>query len=55
MLFDSRQTYAGGMLRDRLVTGMPIVLRTDIYAVAALAGAAIGAWLHWAPSPTMTE
>lgn len=47
---------AGGMLRDLLVARVPIILRTDIYAVAALAGStivAIGAWLHWAPCPTM--
>jgi uncharacterized membrane protein YeiH len=40
---------AGGMLRDVLVVRLPIVLHTDIYAVAALAGGAIvalGAWLH---------
>jgi uncharacterized membrane protein YeiH len=40
---------AGGMLRDVLVVRLPIVLHTDIYAVAALAGGAIvalGVWLH---------
>jgi uncharacterized membrane protein YeiH len=31
----------GGMLRDVLVTEIPTVLRADLYAVAALAGAAV--------------
>lgn len=31
----------GGMLRDVLVSEVPTVLRTDLYAVAALAGAAV--------------
>jgi uncharacterized membrane protein YeiH len=31
----------GGMVRDLLVAEIPIVLRTDLYAVAALAGAAV--------------
>ena len=31
----------GGILRDVLVTQIPTVLRADLYAVAALAGAAI--------------
>jgi uncharacterized membrane protein YeiH len=31
----------GGMLRDMLVTQIPIVLRADLYAMAALAGAAV--------------
>jgi len=31
----------GGMARDLLLTEIPIVLRADLYAVAALAGAAI--------------
>lgn len=29
----------GGMLRDVLVSDIPAVLHTDLYAVAALAGA----------------
>lgn len=44
----------GGMVRDVLVREIPAVLRTDLYAVAALIGAAIvvvGAKLH-IPSPT---
>jgi uncharacterized membrane protein YeiH len=31
----------GGMLRDALVAEIPIVLRSDLYAVAALAGAGV--------------
>jgi uncharacterized membrane protein YeiH len=31
----------GGMLRDVLVTEIPTVLRSDLYAVAALAGATV--------------
>ena len=31
----------GGMVRDVLVTEIPIVLRADLYALAALAGAAV--------------
>lgn len=31
----------GGMVRDLLVAEVPIVLRADLYAVAALAGAAV--------------
>ena len=43
----------GGILRDVLVTQIPTVLRADLYAVAALAGAAIvvaGDLLHIAPA-----
>jgi uncharacterized membrane protein YeiH len=39
----------GGMMRDLLLAEVPTVLRTDLYAVAALAGAAVvvvGAGLH---------
>jgi uncharacterized membrane protein YeiH len=45
----------GGMVRDVLVAEIPTVLRADIYAVAALAGAAmvvIGQLLHIPPTPT---
>lgn len=31
----------GGMMRDILITEVPVVLRADLYAVAALAGAAV--------------
>ncbi|MBV9201631.1 MAG: trimeric intracellular cation channel family protein [Alphaproteobacteria bacterium] len=43
----------GGMIRDVLVAEIPIVLRADLYAVAALAGAAvvvIGAALRLPPT-----
>ena len=39
----------GGMVRDVLVAEIPVVLRSDLYAVAALAGAAVvvvGSLLH---------
>jgi uncharacterized membrane protein YeiH len=45
----------GGMVRDLLVRRVPVVLRTDVYAIAALAGAAIvvaGHLLHWPPTAT---
>jgi uncharacterized membrane protein YeiH len=45
----------GGMMRDVLVKEIPVVLRADFYAVAALAGAAVvvaGHLFHWPPVPT---
>jgi uncharacterized membrane protein YeiH len=45
----------GGMMRDILLVQIPTVLRADIYAVAALAGAAvvvIGYLLHIPPTAT---
>lgn len=45
----------GGMMRDVLVREVPVVLRADFYAVAALAGAAVvvsGHVLQWPPVPT---
>ncbi|MGH8279841.1 MAG: trimeric intracellular cation channel family protein, partial [Gammaproteobacteria bacterium] len=42
----------GGMLRDVLVTDIPVVLRADLYAMAALAGAIVvvgGHLLHVSP------
>ena len=45
----------GGILRDVLVADIPHVLRSDLYAVAALAGAVtvvIGQQLHVAPTVT---
>ena len=45
----------GGMLRDLLVREIPVVLRAELYALAALAGAAIvvaGHALEWPPAPT---
>jgi uncharacterized membrane protein YeiH len=44
----------GGMVRDVLVTEIPFVLRAELYAVAALAGAAIaviGEMLHLPSTP----
>jgi len=43
----------GGMMRDILVMEIPTVLRTELYAVAALIGAAVvvlGIMLHLAAS-----
>jgi len=45
----------GGVLRDLLVNEIPVVLRTDLYALAALAGAAVvvgGHLAHWPPPAT---
>ena len=45
----------GGMARDLLVAQIPVVLRSDLYAVAALAGAAvvaIGSQFGLAPAAT---
>jgi uncharacterized membrane protein YeiH len=45
----------GGVLRDLLVNEIPVVLRTDLYALAALAGAAVvvgGHLVHWPPAAT---
>lgn len=45
----------GGLVRDLLVNEIPVVLRADFYALAALAGAAIvvgGHLLHWPPAAT---
>lgn len=45
----------GGMLRDLLVVEVPTVLRAQLYAMAALAGATVvvvGALLHLAATPT---
>lgn len=45
----------GGMLRDLLIREIPVVLRTELYALAALAGAAIvigGHLLQWPLVPT---
>ena len=54
MLLGVLTAVGGGALRDLLVTEVPRVLREDIYALAALAGAtvvAVGAWLGLAPAP----
>jgi uncharacterized membrane protein YeiH len=45
----------GGVLRDLLVNEIPVVLRADLYALAALAGAAVvvgGHLAHWPPIET---
>ena len=45
----------GGIARDLLVARTPVVLRSDLYALAALAGAAlvvIGHGLSWPVVPT---
>jgi uncharacterized membrane protein YeiH len=45
----------GGVVRDLLVNEIPVVLRTDLYALAALAGAAVvvgGNFAHWPPMAT---
>jgi uncharacterized membrane protein YeiH len=45
----------GGVLRDLLVNEIPVVLRADLYALAALAGAAVvvgGHLVHWPPTAT---
>jgi uncharacterized membrane protein YeiH len=46
----------GGMARDMLVAQVPAVLRSEFYAVAALAGAAvvvIGAWFELPRAPVL--
>jgi uncharacterized membrane protein YeiH len=47
----------GGMMRDLLVARIPIVLRAELYAVAALAGAAVVVIGHLlqVPSPIATS
>lgn len=45
----------GGVLRDLLVNEIPVVLRADLYALAALAGSGVvvgGHLLHWQPAAT---
>lgn len=45
----------GGMLRDLLVNEIPVVLRAELYAVAALSGATVvvaGHLLRWPSAPT---
>jgi uncharacterized membrane protein YeiH len=46
-------TGIGGVMRDVLVNEIPVVLRADLYALAALAGAAVvvgGHLLHGSPT-----
>jgi uncharacterized membrane protein YeiH len=45
----------GGVVRDLLLARVPVVFESDIYALAALAGALIvvlGEWLGWPAVPT---
>ena len=45
----------GGVIRDLLVNEIPVVLRADLYALAALGGAAVvvaGHLAHWPPTAT---
>src|SRR3954468_17894373 len=47
----------GGVLRDLLVNDVPVVLRADLYAIAALAGAGVvvgGHLLGWSPTAMTT-
>jgi uncharacterized membrane protein YeiH len=47
----------GGILRDLLVNDVPVVLRADLYAIAALAGAGVvvgGHLLGWSPTAMTT-
>jgi len=44
-----------GVTRDLLLSRVPVVFQSDIYALAALAGALVvvlGDWLHWPAMPT---
>jgi uncharacterized membrane protein YeiH len=41
----------GGILRDTLVREIPAVLRSELYALAALAGAAVVVAGHWLSAP----
>ena len=41
----------GGMARDILVARVPVVLKSELYAVAALAGAAVVVAGHWLQLP----
>jgi uncharacterized membrane protein YeiH len=55
MLLGMLTGIGGGIARDILVARIPVVLRSDLYAVAALAGAAVvvvGQWLGW-PQPVV--
>jgi uncharacterized membrane protein YeiH len=45
----------GGIVRDLLLTRVPVVFQSDIYALAALAGSVVvvtGHWLNWPEVPT---
>jgi uncharacterized membrane protein YeiH len=54
-ILDMLPGIGGGIVRDLLVNEIPVVLRADLYAVAALAGAAVvvaGYVLTWPPAVT---
>ena len=45
----------GGVMRDLLLSRVPVVFQSDFYALAALAGAllvVLGHWLNWPETPT---
>ena len=55
MLLGMLTGIGGGIARDILAVRIPVVLQSDLYAVAALAGAALvvaGQWLGW-PQPVL--
>ena len=55
MLLGMLTGIGGGIARDVLAVRIPVVLQSDLYAVAALAGAALvvaGQWLGW-PQPVL--
>lgn len=46
----------GGIARDMLVARTPVVLQSELYAVAAIAGASVvvlGDWLNWPSVPVL--
>lgn len=56
MLLGMLTGIGGGIARDILAARIPVVLQSDLYAVAALAGAAIvvlGHWLGWPQAPML--
>ena len=49
------ESIGGGVMRDLLLSRVPVVFQSDIYALAALAGAllvVLGHWLGWSETPT---
>jgi uncharacterized membrane protein YeiH len=56
MLLGMLTGIGGGIARDVLAARIPVVLQADLYAVAALAGAAVvvaGHYLGWPPAPIL--
>ena len=48
----------GGVMRDLLLSRVPVVFQSEIYALAALAGALVvvlGDWLQWAACPRLSR